>query len=141
MLNAPLLKLISKPILLRPRSVATMNTYTVTIRAHDVKKFVCYEMIDIIIHTLKTNYNIFVGDGECEEDPKYKQLHFHGIAVSAEPIVYKDVSSMFGFRLYWKEIKNLNAYKEAQQYVHKSSIKDQFKSSIEDDSNDSLDAQ
>ncbi len=76
----------------------------VTIRAHQVKRHI--EEIDIerVLLILLQEHGVHVDRYAYELDPKYKQLHLHGLCNTGFGFQYRGITSISGFRVYWKKI-------------------------------------
>ncbi len=83
-----------------------MKEYFLTIRKHQVKDYVCVEDLLDVLKCLGDLVQIKVLEITYEIDPKYQQLHSHIIIQTKRFISYRKLTSIHGFRIYWKFIKD-----------------------------------
>ncbi len=110
------------------------NKFFITIRKHQVKDYVDVQnLMDILSLLLNKLPTLQVGSNSFEVDKKYKQLHFHAIVYTNEYFRYKTVSSIGGFRIFWRQIYNmtkLNKYilkdNDNKQYIQDIIIQDNY---------------
>ena len=105
------------------RIVTTMDKYGddyfITIRKHQVKDYVdVQEIMEIISYLMGRLSSLRLGSNAFEIDKRYNQLHFHVIVSVNEYFKFKGISSIRGFRVYWKKIYN---HKGLIRYLYKDS--------------------
>ncbi len=83
----------------------TIHKYHITIHTHDRRASVDADDIQVILKYLEVYYYIYISGGVYETG-RYGGSHYHAVARSLVKVSYKTVSSIGGYRLYWKEIKS-----------------------------------
>lgn len=117
----------------KPRSKATiartMNKigkfYFLTIRKHQVKDFVGEDDLLYILEQIQIKLpTLIIGPHSFEIDSKYRQLHFHAMVNVFEYFKYTDISSVGGYRLYWRGIYNQDSI---IKYINKDHLNNKIK--------------
>ncbi len=81
-----------------------MREYFLTIRRHNVKLYVSEQDILNVLCELDRRMNIKFKYIVYEIDNKYNQLHSHMLARTDKPVLFKNNSSINGFRVYWLHV-------------------------------------
>ncbi len=97
--------------------MVNLLTYMVTIRKHQVKDHVDPIDIERVMLILLQEHEIEVYDCAYEIDPRYHQLHLHGLCKASASFTW--ITSINGFRIYWDKIYKVDLPK-VTRYIHKN---------------------
>ncbi len=89
----------------------------ITIRAHQVKRHISTFMLDRVCLKLRQEHDMQIFEYAHELDPKYKQLHLHGLVMV--PMDFTWVTSLLGFRIYYRKVTP-NTIDNCVRYIYKN---------------------
>ncbi len=107
-----------------PRSAATINkvVYFITICRHQVKTYVEKSDIESIITKMKwIEPTLDIKDSAYEISPTYTQLHYHALVTTRAAFRYSKLTTLDGFRIYWKKVTGIKDIRRILTYIHKDS--------------------
>ncbi len=99
-----------------------MKYYIVTIRKHQVKDYVSYKELSIVMDRFRQVYpRSYIVSTGVEAHGLYRQLHAHLIVGFTQFVSYKKFNSYFGFYIHFKPI-TIESDEDMQRclyYIHK----------------------